>query len=164
MGRREQLTIEEREVISRELGRNQSARIIAKMLGRHHSTLSREIERNGGEEAYWAADAQARCDAMRARPKERKLVASPPLRDEVNAGLDEKWSPKRISERVRKEFPDDESMRVSHETIYKWSRLQDGGELRTELEIMLPKGWTGWVNQSCSTVTRGQDRRHGQHQ
>ncbi|MEX5637959.1 helix-turn-helix domain-containing protein [Parafrankia sp. FMc2] len=50
MGRREQLTVEEREVILRELSKNRSARFIAAALGRHHSTISREIERNGGEE------------------------------------------------------------------------------------------------------------------
>ncbi|WP_261561665.1 helix-turn-helix domain-containing protein, partial [Frankia tisae] len=54
MGRREKLTIEEREVISRELGKNRSARFIAKALGRHHSVISREIERNGGENVYRA--------------------------------------------------------------------------------------------------------------
>lgn len=156
MGRREQLTIEDREVISRELSQDRSARFIGAMLGRHHSTISREIERNGGGSAYRAVDAQARCDAMRARPKERKLVASPALRDAVNAGLAERWSPKQIGERLKKTHPDDEGMRVSHGTIYECLYLQARGELRTELKLALRKGRTRRVNRSRTTVTRGQ--------
>jgi IS30 family transposase len=156
MGRREQLTIEEREVISRELGRNRSARFIAKALGRHHSVISREIERNGGEKVYRAVEAQARCDALRARPKERKLVVSPALHDAVNAGLAEKWSPKQISERLATDHPDDESMRVSHETIYECLYLQARGELRTQLTVALRKGRARRVNRSRTTVARGQ--------
>jgi IS30 family transposase len=155
MGRREQLTIEERELISRELSKNRSDRFIAKALGRHHSTISREIERNGGRQVYRAVEAQARCDALRARPKERKLVASTALHDAVNVGLAEKWSPKQISERLEKDFPGDESMRVSHETIYECLYLQARGELRTQLTLALRKGRTRRVNRSRTTVTRG---------
>ncbi|ABD13557.1 Integrase [Frankia casuarinae] len=149
------MTVEDRELISRELSRNRSARFIAKALGRHHSTISREIERNGGESAYRAVDAQARCDAMRKRPKERKLVASAALHDAVNAALVEKWSPKQISERLEKDFPDDESMRVSHETIYECLYLQARGELRTQLTIALRKGRARRVNRSRTAVARG---------
>ena len=156
MGRREQLTVEDRELISRELSKNRSARFIAKALGRHHSTISREIERNGGESAYRAVDAQARCDVMRKRPKERKLVASPELHDAVNAGLAEKWSPKQIGERPKKTHPDDGSMRVSHETIYECLYPQARGELRTELKLALRKGRTRRVSRSRPTVARGQ--------
>ncbi|WP_349816993.1 helix-turn-helix domain-containing protein [Frankia sp. Cppng1_Ct_nod] len=119
MGRREQLSIEERELISRELSRGQSVRQVGKLLGRHHSTISREICRNGGAVDYRAVGAQHRCDTNRLRPKERKLLASARLHDAVNDGLREQWSPKRISVRLRKEHPDDEGMRVSHETIYE---------------------------------------------
>jgi transposase, IS30 family len=104
---------------------------------------------------YRAVDAQARCDLMCARSKERKLVASKELHDAVNAGLVENWSPKQISERLRQDFPDDESMRVSHETIYECLYLQARGELRTELTIALRKGRTRRVNRSRSTLTRG---------
>ncbi|WP_349816931.1 helix-turn-helix domain-containing protein [Frankia sp. Cppng1_Ct_nod] len=51
MARHELLKIEERETISRELSRHKSARYIGQMLGRHHSTISREIDRNGGATA-----------------------------------------------------------------------------------------------------------------
>ncbi|MCK9893112.1 IS30 family transposase [Frankia sp. AgB32] len=156
MVRWELLTVEDREVISRELSQGRSARFIGAMLCRHHSTVSREIERNGGGSAYRAVDAQARCDAMRARPKERKPVASPELHDAVNAGLAERWSPKQIGERLKKACPDDEGMRVSHETIYECLYLQARGELRTELKLALRKGRTRRVNRSRTTVARGQ--------
>src|SRR5512135_2816244 len=68
MSPREALRIEEREAISRELSRNRSARFIGALLGRHHSTVSREINRNGGRDDYRAVDAQRRCDGNRARP------------------------------------------------------------------------------------------------
>ncbi|WP_416210416.1 IS30 family transposase, partial [Frankia sp. Cr1] len=100
-------------------------------------------------------DAQVRCDVMRGRPKERKLVASKVLHDAVNAGLVEKWSPKQISERLKKDFPDDEGIRVSHETIYECLYLQARGELRAELKIALRRGRARRVDRSRSTVTRG---------
>ncbi|SBW28261.1 integrase [Candidatus Protofrankia californiensis] len=155
MARHTQLSIEERETISRKLSQGKSARWIGGLLDRHHSTIPREIERNGGEVAYRAIDAQRRCDENRLRPKERKLEASPQLHDAVNDGLREKWSPKQISERLKTEFPDDEDIRVSHETIYECLYLQARGELRTELTLALRKGRTRRVNRSRTTVTRG---------
>jgi IS30 family transposase len=155
MSQREPLTFEDRETISRELNRSYSARLIARLLGRHHSTISREIDRNGGETAYRAVEAQRRCDEARLRPKQRKLEASGQLHDVVNDGLRERWSPKQISERLRKEYPDDEDMQVSHETIYECLYLQARGELRTELKLALRKGRTRRVNRSRTTVTRG---------
>jgi len=69
---------------------------------------------------------------MRARPKTRKLQASARLYEEVNNGLAQDWSPKQVSRRLRTDHPDDETMRVSHETIYEclylqWSRILRGG-------------------------------------
>ena len=108
-----ELRPEEREVISRELCRGGSDRSIARTLGRHHSMVSREINRNGGRQCYRAVAAQERCDAMRVRPKERKLLSCEWLHDAVNDGLEQKWSPVQISNRLRTDHPDDEEMRVS---------------------------------------------------
>src|SRR5512135_1956952 len=155
MSPREALRIEEREAISRELSRNRSARFIGAVLGRHHSTVSREINRNGGRADYRAVDAQRRCDGNRARPKERRLEASARLHDAVNDGLTQKWSPKQISRRLRAEHPDDEGMQVSHETVYECLYLQARGELRTQLKLALRKGRTRRVNRARPTVSRG---------
>ena len=149
------MRIEEREVISRELSRNQSARFIGALLGRHHSAVSREIDRNGGRDEYRAVDAQRRCEEHRARPKERRLEASTALHDAVNDGLRQMWSPRQISRRLREDYPDDESMRVSHETVYECLYLQARGELRTQLKLALRKGRTRRVNRSRPAVARG---------
>ena len=115
----EPLCVQERDVISRELSRGNSARYIGKLLGRHHGTIAREIERNGGAVDYRALDAQEQYESFKTRPKERKLVASSRLHDAVNEGLEQKWSPEQISARLDEEYPDDPEMKVSHETIVR---------------------------------------------
>ena len=128
------LIVEERELISRCIAQGYSARDIGRLTGRHHSTISREIERNGGADAYRVVRSQDRCDAQRARPREHRLVAVRRLHDEVNRGLTRKWSPEQISARLVVAHPDDPEMRVSHETIYQTLYLQARGELRTAAE------------------------------
>jgi IS30 family transposase len=151
----EPLCAEERETISRELSQNRSARCIGKLLGRHHSTIVREIERNGGAADYRACAAQERYESLKARSKERKLVASTRLHDAVNAGLEQKWSPEQISARLDEEYPDDLEMRVSHETIYQTLYLQARGELRTELKLALRQGRARRVPRSRVVLSRG---------
>jgi transposase, IS30 family len=101
----EPLCAQERETISRELSRGNSTRCIGKLLGRHHSTIAREIKRNGGAADYRACAAQERDESFPVRPKERKLVASSSLHDAVNEGLEQKWSPEQISARLDEEYP-----------------------------------------------------------
>ena len=149
------LCAEERETISRELGRETSARGIAKLLGRHHSTIAREIDRNGGAGHYRAIAAQERYESFKVRPKEHKLVASSRLHDAVNEGLEQKWSPEQISSRLTEEYPDDPEMRVSHETLYQTLYLQAKGELRTELKLALRQGRAKRVPRSRASVSRG---------
>jgi transposase, IS30 family len=157
MGQLGPLRFEEREIISRELGRDPecSTRFIGKLLGRRHSTIAREIERNGGSKDYRAIGAQARAEAMLARPKLRKLETSQRLHDAVNEGLVQNWSPKQISSRLRKDHPDDPELNVSHETIYESLYLQARGQLRTELTLALRQGRTQRVNRSRAATTRG---------
>jgi IS30 family transposase len=125
------------------------------LLGRHHSTVSREIDRNGGSLDYRAVEAQTRCEENRLRPKTRKLESSRRLHDAINEGLAEKWSPRQIGKRLRVDYPDDPQMRVSHETIYECLYLQARGQLRTELKLALRWGRTRRVNRSRPTVSRG---------
>ena len=81
----------------------------------------------------------AQRDAERAarRPKGRKLDANPALRAYVVNALMLKWSPEQISMRLREDFPDDEEMRVSHETIYQALYVQGKGQLRDELGVQI---------------------------
>ena len=151
----EPLCAQERETISRELSRGHSARHIGKQLGRHHSTIANEINRNGGAANYRALAAQERYESLKARPKERKLMASSRLHDAVNEGLEQKWSPEQISARLDEEYPDEPEMKVSHETIYQTLYLQAKGELRTELKLALRQGRARRVPRSRAALSRG---------
>ena len=150
-----EILVEEREIISRELASGHSCRSIGQLLNRDHSVVSREVARNGGRSAYRAIPAQRRADEHRDRPKLRLLEKNTALHDAVNSGLEKKWSPKQISKRLRQDFPDDDTMRVSHETIYQSLYLQARGELRTQLKTALRQGRTRRVNRSRATAARG---------
>ncbi len=113
------LSVFEREQISRGLAAEMSVRSIARELTRAASTISREITRNGGREAYRAQAAEERSERVACRPKAYKLSRNTVLRDLVATKLKENWSPEQISRWLVLEFPDDESLRVSHETIYR---------------------------------------------
>ncbi len=150
-----ELIAEEREIISRELAAGRSYRWIGRLLNRDHSVVSREVARNGGRSAYRAIPAGRRADEHRARPKSRLLETNIRLHSVVNEGLERKWSPTQISQRLRQDFPTDDTMRVSHETIYQCLYLQARGELRTQLTLALRQGRTRRVNRSRAAVTRG---------
>ncbi|MCA1677336.1 MAG: IS30 family transposase, partial [Actinobacteria bacterium] len=123
-----------------------------------HTVVSREVARNGGRSAYRVIPAQRRADEHRSRPKPRLLEENTALHDAVNSGLEQKWSPKQISNRLRQDFPEDDTMRVSPETIYECLYLQARGELRTQLKIALRQGRTRRVSRSRTTVARGKIR------
>lgn len=134
------LSIFEREEISRGLKAGESYAEIARGIGRHRSTVLREVAANGGRRHYRAlAAGRAAWDRTR-RPKTRKLERSPRLRDEVEAGLEKHWSPEQIARRLVEEFPDDLEMRVSHETIYQALFVQGKGALSKELASCLRSG------------------------
>ena len=158
MKKNAQLAAEERELISRELAKKSSHRSIANVLGRHHSVVSREIERNGGDDHYRATAAEERAVATRLRPKLRKLEANQRLHDFVRHGLAHEWSPEHISGKLKERYPDDLDMRVSAETIYQALFLQARGELRTQLKLALRTGRTRRISPSRTAETRGKIR------
>jgi len=136
------LGFEERERISRGIAAGESARAIARGLGRAPSTVSREIERCGGRRRYRALAAERVATRRLARPKPGKLSRSPRLAAAVQAGLCKRWSPQQISARLKAEFPEDPEMRISHETIYQALYVQSRGELRRRLATNLRRGRT----------------------
>lgn len=91
---------------------------IARRLGRHRSTIGREIDRNGGRGGYCATTAQVRADQQRARPKTPKLVADPVLAAHVTARLEAKDSPMTISIELARGTHGLVAL-VSHECIYQ---------------------------------------------
>lgn len=127
------LTLAEREEISRALVRSESMRSIARRLGRAPSTISREIQRNGGRDDYRASQAdQATWDRAR-RPKVCKLRENRPLARVVAEKLRMFWSPEQIAGWLKHTYPCEESHHVSHETIYRSLFIQARGALKKEL-------------------------------
>jgi Helix-turn-helix domain len=112
------LSAVEREEISRGIAAGLSARAIGARLGRPHSTVVREITRNGGSGSYRAQAADTAAYVRARRPKLFKLTTSPTLRTAVEAGLAADWSPQQVAHRLRLDHPGDLAMQVSHETIY----------------------------------------------
>ena len=127
------LTLAEREDISRGIAAGDSGRAIAERIDRAASTVCREISRYGGREAYRASNADAGAWQSALRPKARLLSQNSKVRNLVASKLMLEWSPEQISGWLRDEFPDDESMRVSHETIYRSLFIQARGVLKREL-------------------------------
>jgi transposase, IS30 family len=132
-----------REEIALGLSRGWSIRRIAAGLGRAPSTIAREVNRNGGRERYRGVSAhRATCERGR-RPKPTVFQQQPVLAAVVERWLQlEQWSPAQISARLRDEFPDDPTMRVSPETIYQALYVYGRGGLRTELAAHLRSGRT----------------------
>ena len=136
------LGFEERERISRGIAAGESDSEIARAVGRHRSTVGREIRAAGGRRAYRALTAERKARRRARRPKPGKLSSSSRLLVEVEAGLERRWSPQQISRRLRIDFPDDPMMRISHETIYRSLFVQSRGELRRQLAANLRSGRT----------------------
>lgn len=127
------LTLAEREEISRGLAAQISIRQMAAEIGRAPSTVSREITRHGGLSRYRASAADAKAWERAQRPKPCRLATQHQLRDVVAAKLALDWSPQQIAGWLEQQFPEDETMRVSHETIYRSLFIQARGVLKKEL-------------------------------
>ena len=160
---RPRLSADEREQIMIGTACGESIRSIARRLGRHPSTIMREIANNGaargltgryralhrfgGNRGGWDAKtgysariAQRRSEQRARRPKAGKLARCPALRAEVQAWLVKKYSPQQIAGLLAKTYPERPEMQVSHETIYKALYVQGRGELRRELTTCLRTG------------------------
>ena len=127
------LSQQEREEISRGLRAGSSLRQIARELGRSPSTISREVRRHGSRVTYRAATADRRAWDRARRPKPCRLASCEPLRSIVSEKLRLEWSPEQISLWLKREYPRDPSLQVSHETIYQSLFIQSRGALNREL-------------------------------
>jgi IS30 family transposase len=140
------LSFSEREEIALLWAQGHGVREIARRIGRAASTVSREMHRNaasgGGRWFYRASTAQWHAERRAARPKASKLAGNDALRDYVQDKLagQGRWSPEQISRRLLLDYPDDGSMRVSHEAIYQALYVQGRGALRRELTACLRTG------------------------
>lgn len=141
------LSFSEREEISRQLARGASVRAIARTLGRSPSTISREIRRCCGSAipGCYRDEYRAEVAAIKARGaqtwrwrynpdrKPRKIDGNENLKRYIIKRLRRRWSPEQIAERLKKDYPDDMTMRVSHETIYAWLYCKPRGYLKEYL-------------------------------
>ncbi len=127
------LTLPEREEVSRALAAGQSIRSVSAKLGRAPSTISRELQRNGGLECYRASRADQAAWDRAQRPKACKLVENRRLARVVASKLQALWSPEQIAGWLKRTYPNDETQRVSHETIYRSLFIQARGALKKEL-------------------------------
>jgi transposase, IS30 family len=139
------LGLAEREEIAIKREQGVGVRQIAREVGRDPSTISRELRRHrrrlgGNSSVYRAHHAQAKADVEAGRPKPTKLETNPRLARWVQRRLRKRWSPEQISKRLVEVFPDDERMRVSHESIYQALYVQGRGGLRRELTKCLRTG------------------------
>jgi IS30 family transposase len=148
------MSLREREEVSRGMAEGESLRQVARRLDRSASTVSREVHHGGGRACYRAtiSDAGARQRARIAR-RARKLQRRR-LWAKVRELLREGWSPEQIAGRLRRDYPSDTTMQVSHETIYAALYLIPRGELRRQLISQLRQG-----RQGRRPRTRGVDRR-----
>ncbi len=127
------LCISEREAISRGLAAGLSLREIAAEIDRSPSTVCREVSRNGGKSRYRAVEAEDRARHAGTRTQACKLARNGRLRRLVASKLSRNWSPEQISGWLRRRYPNDESMRISHETIYRSLFIQSRGVLKQEV-------------------------------
>jgi len=128
------LTLAEREEISRGIACDLSLRAIAVRLDRAPSTISREVNRNGGLKRYRASQADQAAWDRAHRPKPCKLVINRALARMVAKKLRQCWSSEQIAGWLKHAYPNDESYHVSHETIYKSLFIQARGALKKELQ------------------------------
>jgi transposase, IS30 family len=127
------LRLSEREEISRGVAAGKTMRQIAGELGRAPSTISRELARNRRQRGYRAHVAESNAWRRARRPKTCLLARHQRLREVVIEKLQRNWSPRQISGYLIEQFPNDPSMRVSAETIYRSLYIQARGALKKDL-------------------------------
>ena len=128
------LTENERYVISHLTCAGFSVRETARRINRHHATISRELKRNGPEyddTVYWYDWTHPEALKRRGKARHHRRQSNQRLVNYVEGKLKADWSPEVIAEKLKIDYPDDDKMRISHETIYRWIYLdaKDGGSL-----------------------------------
>jgi len=118
------LTAEERGVLYRLRKEWKTQTEIAQVLGRHRSTICREIQRNSGGRGYRPKQAQRKADERRLKCCRSHKMDDPHVNEYVQSRLKLYWSPDQIARRARQEFPRQAARQLSHQTIYNWIERQ----------------------------------------
>ena len=149
------LSSEERATLSLGLAQGQSLRMIARVLGRAPSTLSRECARNTPRgQPYRTSTAQTQAVARACQPRHPRKLHNSWLWAYVQRYLKAGCSPEQIAGRLRRAYPDDMSKQLSTETIYAALYVLPRGALRSELLAALRQ-----AHKTRRPRARGQDRR-----
>jgi IS30 family transposase len=128
------LDLGERGMIQMGLRSGMSYAKIGEAIGRNKSVIWREVKRNtSADGVYYASVAHNKAHQARRRPKLFKLIAEDNLCRLIGVWMDDGWSPKLISSMLAFHFADDQTMQVSHETIYQALYVQTRGSLRADL-------------------------------
>src|SRR5580700_1736708 len=132
-GKRFGLSAEQKIEVWRRWKAGQTLHQIGRAFGKEHASIRCLVSRHGGRPAYRASQADGEAWQSAWRPKRCLLSIHLKLRNIVASKLILDWSPKQISGWLKTQYPDDESMRVSHETIYRSLFIQARGALKKEL-------------------------------
>ena len=151
--RSDALSVEEREEIRVGLEHGESYAKIATRLGRHRSTVWREVSANGGSDGYRAYGANRRADERARRPRPGWTETRAWLWGHVVDLIWLRWSPEQIALRLRDDHPDEPQWWVSHESIYQAIYVQARGQLRKELAACLRSGRARRKPQSRQVAT-----------
>jgi len=116
------LTSQERQILYRLKKRGKSNTEIADMMGRHRSTIGRELNRNRGQRGYRPKQAQRLADRRRLASRRPHKMDDPQVHQYVQDRLEEYWSPDQIAGRARSDFPRAPARWLSRQTIYDWLR------------------------------------------
>jgi transposase, IS30 family len=127
------LTPQEREEIMIGIRLDLTNAEIARRIGRHRSTVGREIKQGGGRDVYRAAQSQDRADRSTRRCRPRWFQTRPWLWQLVIDKTIETWSPEQTAGWLRITYPDQPQWWVSHESIYQAIYVQAKGELKRQL-------------------------------
>lgn len=121
------LTYEERRLLYRLKRHRKSIAEIAKLMGRHRSTIYRELDRNAGPRGYGPRKAQCLAEERRVASRRPHQMDDPDVHQYVQERLKDYWSPDQIAGRVRRDFPRAPSRWLSDQTIYDWIRRRRPG-------------------------------------
>lgn len=121
------LTYEERRLLYRLKKQRKSNAQIAKLMGRHRSTIYRELERNAGPRSYGPRQAQRLADRRRGASRPPHKMEDPDVHQYVQERLNDYWSPDQIAGRVRRDVPRTRRRWLSRQTIYTWIRCRRPG-------------------------------------
>lgn len=114
------LTFEERRLLDRLVRLRRSKDHIAELLGRHRSTVYRELTRNASSRGYWPKQAHRLARERRLASRRRRKLEDPGVHRYVRERLEWRWSPEQIAGRAARDFPRAPQRWPSRQAIYRW--------------------------------------------